>query len=154
MRSSLLQAPKFNVDTPSSWLGYSWWHLLKISHWTTKNSIRCIQKCFFILATAISGMPMPEIAPYRDSWGERSCQGALRRFTQRRWIGHISFQLWGGHSITKLSLPERNLPRQCVGVKWCYDASLGRYWGTNDTRKRIKLVFTIYRDFMQKLPHK
>jgi len=28
---------------------------------------------FIILATAISGMPKPEIAFYRGSWGERSC---------------------------------------------------------------------------------
>jgi len=26
---------------------------------------------------------------------------------------------------------------------------LGRYWENNDTRKRIKLALTIYRDFMQ-----
>ena len=76
-------------------------------------------------------------------------QGALRWFTQCRRIGHTTFQLFGERSTTELSPPQRNLRRQFLGVRWCYDVSLGHYWGTNDTRKRIKLALTIYRDFMQ-----
>jgi len=49
-----------------------------------------------ILATAFSDIPMSEIASYRGSWGERSSQGALRRYTQCRWSGHATFQLRGG----------------------------------------------------------
>jgi len=43
---------------------------------------------------------------------------------------------------------EKILPAP-MGVRWCYDVQLGRYWGTNDTRKRVKLALTIYRGFMQ-----
>jgi len=43
-------------------------------------------------------------------------QAALRRFTQYRWIGHTTFQLRGGHSITELSPPQRNVRRQCLDV--------------------------------------
>jgi len=38
-------------------------------------------------------------------------QGALRRCTQCRWIGHTTFQLGGGHSTIELSSPQRNLRR-------------------------------------------
>jgi len=58
--------------------------------------------------------------------------------------------LRGGHSTTGLSPPERNLRRQCLRVRRCYDVQLGRYWETKDTRKRFKLALTICRDFMQK----
>jgi len=52
-------------------------------------------------------------------------QGALRRFTQCRRIGHTTFQLrGGGHSVTEVSPPQRNLRRQCMGVRWCYDVQL------------------------------
>jgi len=62
LQSSSLQPPKLNVDRPTWWLGYSLQKLLKIRHWTLKNSMTCGKKCFFIiLATAISGMPTPEI---------------------------------------------------------------------------------------------
>jgi len=50
---------------------------------------------------------------------------------------------------TRLSPPQRNLRRQCLGVRRCYDVQLGRYWETKDTRKGIKLALIIYRDFMQ-----
>ena len=45
LRSSSLQPPKFNADKPTYWLGYSLWHLLKISHWTFKISTRRAKKC-------------------------------------------------------------------------------------------------------------
>jgi len=41
-------------------------------------------------------------------------QGALWRFTQCRWIGHKTFQLWRGHSTTELSSP---IPRYKV-MSW------------------------------------
>jgi len=76
-------------------------------------------------------------------------QGAPRRVTQSLWIGYTTFQLRGGHSTTYLSPPQRNLHRQCLGVRRCYDAQLGRYWENNNTKKRIELTLTIDRDFMQ-----
>jgi len=48
-------------------------------------------------------------------------QGVLWRFIQCWRIGHTTFQLWGEHSTTELSPPQRNLCRQCQGVRWCYD---------------------------------
>jgi len=71
-------------------------------------------------------------------------RGAPRRVTQCLWIGHTTFPLRGGHSSTGLSPPQRNLRRQFLGVRWCYDVQLGRYWETKDARKRIKLALTIY----------
>ena len=102
------------------------------------------RKVLLCFGDSNSGMPMPEISSYRGSWGERSCPSGATG-----WFGHTTFQLWGGHSTTELSSPQHNLRRQCLGVRWCYDATVERYWGTNDTRKRIKLALTIYRDFMQ-----
>jgi len=78
-------------------------------------------------------------------------QAAPQRFTQCRWIGHTTVQLRGGHSTSELSPPQRNLRHQCLGVSWCYDVKLGRYWGTNEKRKRIKLALTTNHDFMQSL---
>jgi len=77
-------------------------------------------------------------------------QGAWRRFTQWPWIEHPTFQLTGGHYITELSLPQRNVRRaQVSAVRWCCDVPLGRYWETNDRRKWMKLALTIYWKFMQ-----
>jgi len=78
-------------------------------------------------------------------------QGALQRFTQWPYIEHPTFHLRGGHSTTEQSPPQRNLRRQCLGVRWWYDVPLGRYWGTNGRRKRIKLALIVYRDFMQSI---
>jgi len=48
------------MGPPDEWAAA--WQLLKIPHWTLKNSMRCAKKRFFrILATEISGMTMPEI---------------------------------------------------------------------------------------------
>jgi len=49
--------------------------------------------------------------------------------------------------------PHLNHRLQCLGVRWCYNVPLGRCWGTNDRRKRIKLALIIYCDFMQSLSH-
>ena len=51
------------------------------------------------------------------------------------------------------SPPQRNVRRQCLGVRWCYDVPLGRCWGTTDRKKRIKLPLTICRGSMQGLFH-
>jgi len=111
----------------------------------------CAKKCFFkiILTTAISAMPTPEICFWpgqfrltilpKEHHGESLCL----------WIGRATFQLRGGHSITGLSPPQRNLRRQRVGVRRCYVVQLGRYWETKDTRKKIKLFLIIYRDFVK-----
>jgi len=47
--------------------------------------------------------------------------------------------LRGGHPNTELPPPQRNLRRQCRGVRRCYDVQLGRYWETKGTRKTFKL---------------
>jgi len=52
-------------------------------------------------------------------------QGAPRRVTHCLWVGHTTFQLRGGHSATGLSPPQRNLRRQCLGDRRCYDVQLG-----------------------------
>jgi len=107
------------------------------------------ENVLIVLATAISGTPMPELLLTGEVEANDLAQEALRCCNQCRWTGHTTFQLWGVHSTTELLPPQRNLRRQCLGLRWCHDVLLGRYWETNDTRKRIKLVLTIYRDFMQ-----
>jgi len=61
-------------------------------------------------------------------------QGALRRYTQCRWIGHPQPSNWEAELYPQISPPQRNLLRQCLGVRWCYDVPLGSYCGTNDRR--------------------
>jgi len=62
LQSSSLQPPKqMLIGPPNDWAtAYdSYW---KLRHWTSKNSMRCAKKCFFIiLAKVISGMPTSEI---------------------------------------------------------------------------------------------
>jgi len=103
---------------------------------------------FIILATAISGMPTPEICflqgQFRLTILPKEHHGESVNWThnlpiERRTLYHIS-----------LSPPQRNLCRQFLGVRRCYDGELGSYCETKDTRKRIKLALVIYRDFMQK----
>ena len=114
--------------------------------------MRSVKKCFSTtLATAIAACHCLKLLLTGAVEANDLAQGALRPFTQCRCIWHTTFQLWGGHLTTELSSSQRNLRRECLGVRWCYDATVGRYWGTNDTRKRIKLALTIYRDFMQSL---
>jgi len=53
---------KINVHKPLNDYATIYWHLLKISRWTLKNSMRCAKKNFFILLmTATSGWPTPEM---------------------------------------------------------------------------------------------
>jgi len=101
-----------------------------------KNGMRCIKKRFFFIisATAISGMPTPEIC-YSPGQMKRTI------FPQERYgdslsVGESDTQPSNceGHSSIELSPPQRNFRRQCLGVTWCYDVPWGRYWGTNDTR--------------------
>ena len=112
----------------------------------------CQEMFFLILATAISGMPTPEIGFSPGQFRLYDLvQGKPRRVTQCLWIERTTFQLRGGHSTAELSPPQRNLRRQCLGVRKCYDVQLGRYWETKDTRKTIKLsLIIIYHDSMQK----
>jgi len=113
-----------------------------------------LQEMFLLIifVTAISGKPAPEICflPGQLKWTllpkERygdSLRGPGLNFP--------TFQLRGGHSTTVLSLPQRKVRHPYLGVRWCYDVPSGRCYGTNDTRKRIKLVLVIYRGFMQGL---
>jgi len=50
---------------------------------------------------------------------------------------------WEANTTTGLLPAQKNLLRQCLGVRRCYDVQLGRYWETKDTRKRIKLALSI-----------
>ena len=61
LQCSSLQPPKLLIGPPNDWAtAYgSYW---KYPHWTKKNSMRCTKICFsIILATAVSGIPTPEI---------------------------------------------------------------------------------------------
>jgi len=60
---------------------------------------------YILLATAISGTPTPETFPSGPVETNDLAQGALRRFTQCRWIGHTTLKLWGAYSTTELSPP-------------------------------------------------
>jgi len=90
------------------------------------------------LATAVSGMPAPEICfspgQFRQTILPKQHHGESLGVCEL----DTTFQLRGGDSTTGLSPPQRNLCRQCLRVRRCY-VQLGRYWETNDTRKRINL---------------
>jgi len=63
-------------------------------------------------------------------------KGALRRFTQWRWIGHTTFQLRAGHYRWAVAAPAKSassLPG-CQVMLWL---TVGRYWGNKDTRKKL-----------------
>jgi len=66
-QSSLFRVLHFNRQnlmfiSPLNDYATIYWHLLKISHWTLKNSMRCAKKQFFvILMTATSGWPTSEM---------------------------------------------------------------------------------------------
>jgi len=103
-----------------------------------------------MLATAISGIPTPEIC---------FLPGRFRRTILPKEHHGESLSVcdmdtqpssWEADPTTGLSPPQRHLRRQCLGFRGCYDVQLGRYWETNDTRKTVKLALIIYRDFMQK----
>jgi len=74
---------------------------------------------FFInFVTAISCKPTPEIRFLSGqlrwtllSHGRYSCS------IRDRVLNHPTFQLRGGHSTTTLSPPQRNVRRQCLGVR-------------------------------------
>jgi len=85
------------------------------------------------LATAISVIPMPEIASYRGSWGKRSCpRGATALHSVAvNWTHNLPTERQ--NATTELLPPQRNLLRQSLGVRRCYGVPMGSYWGTNDT---------------------
>jgi len=84
------------------------------------------------------------------NFGEGDLRHANAWIIQCLWIGHTSFQLRGGHYHWAIAASSKS-SSPGLGVRWCYDVSLGRYWETNNKRKRIKLPLTIYHDFMQSL---
>jgi len=139
--------------------GCSLWQLLKIPHWTLKSSMRCAKKCFsfIILATAIRGMPTPEICFLPG-------QFRLTIMPKERYSESLSFceldrqpsnceadtlPLSYRHPSDRRQFLGVRWCRQFLGVRWCSDVQLGRYWENKDTRKRIKLALTICRDFMK-----
>ena len=93
------------LKSPPKTIGYSLWHLLKLSRWTLKNSMRCHKKCFYIiLVMAICGMPTP-----RKRFFPGQCRWTLLPKERHgdslrgRELNHTIFQLRGGHSTTDLS---------------------------------------------------
>jgi len=107
------------------------------------------QMFFIVSATAISGMPTPEICflpgQFRLTILPKEHHGESLSVCE---LDTQPFN-WDVETTTGLSPLQRNIRRQCLGVRRCYDVQLERYWETKDTRKRIKLALTIYRDFMQ-----
>jgi len=85
------------------------------------------------LATAISVIPMPEIASYRGSWDKRSCpRGATALHSVAvNWTHNLPTER--RNATTELLSHQRNLLRQSLGVRRCYGVPMGSYWGTNDT---------------------
>ena len=83
-------------------------------------------------------------ASYRGSLGARYCPRSTTasHSVSVNWTHNLPIERW--------TLPLGYLRRQFLGVRWCYDVQLGRYWETKDTSKRTKLAFTIHRDFRQK----
>ena len=76
-------------------------------------------------------------ASYRGSLGARYCPRSTTasHSVSVNWTHNLPIERW--------TLPLGYLRRQFLGVRWCYDVQLGRYWETKDTRKRIKLALTI-----------
>ena len=110
----------------------------------------CQEIFFIILARAISGIPMPEFACYRDSWGERSCRSGTTALhsVSVNWTRNLPTERW--NSTTELSPPQRNILRQCPWchvMLWCAVGGVTEEPTTGD--KRIKLALIIYRDFIQ-----
>ena len=104
--------------------------------------MRCAKKhSFIILATAISGMPTPEICFFPGQF--RLTILPKEHHGKSLSVCELDKQPSNWEADTELPLPQPNLRRQCLGVRRCYDVQLGRYWETKDTRKRIKLALTI-----------
>ena len=106
---------------------------------------------FIISATAISGISTREICFLPGNF--RRTILPRERYGDSLSVSESDTQPsnWEADTVTELSPPQRNLRRQCLGFTWCCDVPLGRCWGTNESRKRIKLALTICRDFMQSL---
>ena len=108
---------------------------------------------FIIFVTAIFRKPTPEIRFFGAVVMNALAQGGLWRFTPWPWIKSPNLPIERRTLNHWAITAPTNVRRQCLGVRWCYDVPLRRCWGTNDRRKRIKLVFTIYRYFTQGLFH-
>jgi len=106
LQSSSLQPPKqMLIGPPNDWAtAYdSYW---KLRHWTSKNSMRCAKKCFFIiLAKVISGMPTSEICflpgQFRLTILPKSTTASHSVSVNRT----TTFRLRGGRFTTGLSPP-------------------------------------------------
>ena len=106
----------------------------------------CQEMFFIILATAITACQRLKYVSCRGSWSERSCpkfHSASVKWTHNLPIVRRTLSHWA------IAVPAQSSSSMPMGVRWCYDATVGRYWETNDTRKRIKLALAICRDFMQ-----
>jgi len=77
------------------------------------------------LVMEIGGKPTPEISflpgQFRWTFFPKEIYGDSLR---GRGLNHTTFQLRGGYWTSELSPPQRNVRRQCLGVRWCYDVPL------------------------------
>ena len=110
----------------------------------------CQEIYFIILVTAVRDRPTPEIRFLQEQLKVNSlAHAALRRFTLA--VDRTSKLLFlrGGHSTIKLPPPQRNVRRQCLRARWCYDVQ----WRIAEEPmvREKKLALTIYTDFMQTL---
>ena len=116
-----------------------------------KNSMRRAKKWFFIiLATAASGMPEICFLPGQLRWTILPKE----RYGDSLSAGESDTQpsSWEVDTVPlSYRRPREIFVANAHGVRLCYDVQWWRYWATKDTRKRIKLALTIYRDFMQNL---
>jgi len=102
--------------------------------------MRCAKKFFFIiLATAISGMPRPEICVLPEQF--RLMIFPKEHHGESLSVCELDTQPSNWEADT-LPLGYRRPSEIFAANAWvsgeCY-VQLGRYWETNDTRKRIKI---------------
>jgi len=119
---------------------------MKIYHRTLKNSMRCAKKFFYLFwRRQLAACQCLKYASYRGSLGERSCPRSTTASHSVAVDRTLNPPIERRTSHRRPN--EMFVANACV--RKCYDVELGRYWETKDTRKRIKLVLTIYRGFMQ-----
>jgi len=74
---------------------------------------------FIALATAISGIPMPEIASYRGSWSERSCPRSATALhsVSVNWTHNLPVLRRKLHHWA-IATPAKSSSPMPVGVRW------------------------------------
>jgi len=81
-----------------------------------------VSRIFFILATAISGISMPEIASCRGSWGERSYprSSTALHSVSVNWTHNLPIDRWSLYhwAIVAPSKSSSTMPR-CQRMLWC-----------------------------------